>query len=401
MYIRFVLCLLLLLSCVTISSAREVSERNWLFREHLLGDFGKVRPFLEHHGITLDIVYTGEVFGNTRGGINTSDSDEYRGDVSLFVELDTQKAGWWKNGSFFLHFQEQHGHGITNEHVGDFQILSNIDEDDFNQISEFWYKHTFLEDRLWIKLGKMEANADFAFVDNGIEFINSSAGSSPTIPLATYPNQDWGVVVGVNPYDWFYLNVGLYQGDPDGGRSIGNTLDTLRGPMIIAEPNFLYRIGDYSGRLGIGAWWNGIEVEEFDDPGSSQEPYGLYVTWDQDFWKERPENPLDRQGIGLFGQYGYTSGEFSEVEQYIGGGFTWRGTIPARNNDILGLGIFHVVFSNDADFEDDGETSIELFYKAQVTPWLSIKPDVQYIINPGGDGKDDAFAMGIRWEIVF
>ncbi|MBW1888858.1 MAG: carbohydrate porin [Deltaproteobacteria bacterium] len=93
---------------------------------------------------------------------------------------------------FFLHLQEQHGQGITNEHVGDFQVLSNIDDDDFKQISEFWYKHTLLDDRLWIKLGKMEANADFAFVDNGTEFINSSPGFSPTIPLVTYPNQDWG-----------------------------------------------------------------------------------------------------------------------------------------------------------------------------------------------------------------
>ncbi len=95
------------------------------------------------------------------------------------------------------------------------------------------------------------------------------------------------------------------------------------------------------------------------------------------------------------------SGAFSEVEHYIGGGLAWTGAIPTRNDDIFGLGSFHVVFSDDVDFEDDSETSIELFYKAQISPWLSIKPDVQYIINPGGDGKDDALAIGIRWEIVF
>ncbi len=240
MHLRYFLCLLILISYVNSSSAQEVSEGNWFSREHLLGDFSKARQFLEDHGITLDFVYTGEVLWNTHGGINTNDSDEYRGDLSLFVELHTQEAGWWNNGTFFLHLQEQHGRGITNEHVGDFQVLSNIDDDDFKQISEFWYKHTLLDDRLWIKLGKMEANADFAFVDNGVEFINSSPGFSPTIPLVTYPNQDWGIVVGVKPVDWFYMNVGIYQGDPDGGRSIGKTLDHLRGPMIMAEPNFLY-----------------------------------------------------------------------------------------------------------------------------------------------------------------
>ncbi len=83
MYLRYFLCLLILISYVNSSSAQEASEGNWFSRDHLLGDFSKARHFLEDHGIKLDFVYTGEVLWNTHGGINTNDSDEYRGDLSL------------------------------------------------------------------------------------------------------------------------------------------------------------------------------------------------------------------------------------------------------------------------------------------------------------------------------
>jgi porin len=46
---------------------------------------------------------------------------------------------------------------------------------------------------------------------------------------------------------------------------------------------------------------------------------------------------------------------------------------------------------------EGNETAFEIFYKVQVLPWLSVQPDVQYIVNPGGDGED-AVAIGLRLE---
>jgi porin len=51
---------------------------------------------------------------------------------------------------------------------------------------------------------------------------------------------------------------------------------------------------------------------------------------------------------------------------------------------------------------DDAEVAIELSYRAQITPWLALQPDLQYIVNPGFDGSvDDALAIGVRAEIAF
>jgi carbohydrate-selective porin OprB len=42
-----------------------------------------------------------------------------------------------------------------------------------------------------------------------------------------------------------------------------------------------------------------------------------------------------------------------------------------------------------------------LFYRVQVTPWFAIKPDLQYIANPGGKGLGDAIALTVRLEVHF
>ncbi len=50
----------------------------------------------------------------------------------------------------------------------------------------------------------------------------------------------------------------------------------------------------------------------------------------------------------------------------------------------------------------DAETNIELTYRAPVTSWLTLQPDLQYVVDPGTSSTlDDAFVAGLRFEIAF
>jgi porin len=44
-----------------------------------------------------------------------------------------------------------------------------------------------------------------------------------------------------------------------------------------------------------------------------------------------------------------------------------------------------------------GETTWEMFYRVQLTPWLAVQPDLQYVVNPGGVGEN-ALAAGLRLD---
>ena len=48
------------------------------------------------------------------------------------------------------------------------------------------------------------------------------------------------------------------------------------------------------------------------------------------------------------------------------------------------------------------EMAIESTYLAQLTPWLAIQPDVQYIIHPGAlQSSANALVLGLRATVTF
>ena len=397
----------LFVSAATVQGAvlPELTIKDVTEEDHFSNNIWGLHDRLEEKlGLSFEIVYLQDMFWNTRGGISTCDTGEYPRLLGLHLELDTAKAGLWANGTFFLSLEHYSGKSPSN-HVGDWQMLDNIDSDRMNQVSEFWYKHSFLDNKLWLKLGKMEANADFSYIETGIEFINSSAGLIPTVPIPSYPDQDWGAVIGIEPAALFGCTFGIYQAEIDGSRSVGHTIDNLRGPMVIVEPSFKYNLGELPGAINIGGWWNGRDFEAYHrHPGIHEndgKAWGFYGFCQQQLWRENPGEKDDSQGIGLFAQYGWAPKDRFEVEDYAGGGFRWQGAIPGRDDDVLGLGAFNVYFSDRAGHREHAETAVEFFYKAQLTGWLAVQPDLQYITNPGGDIDKNALVLGGRVEFVF
>ncbi len=115
----------------------------------------------------------------------------------------------------------------------------------------------------------------------------------------------------------------------------------------------------------------------------------------------------DTQGLGVFGQFGWAPGNRNFIQEYYGGGLVYRGLIPERDNDVVGLAIANILYSSPYRQSsaaggtniDKYETAIELFYKYLPSPYFSLQPDLQYIVNPGGQYKD-ALVPGLRFEVI-
>ncbi|MHC4181110.1 MAG: carbohydrate porin, partial [Planctomycetota bacterium] len=182
-------------------------------------DPGLLGPILHGRGgLTAEYVYTGEVFTNMRGGLNTRRATEYRGNFDLTMTADLDQMGLAPGGTIFLYGQNGHGRGLTERHVGDFQVLSNIDAPDFMQVSEYWWERGWFDGRVRVRLGKQDANEDFAVVEPAGDFINSSFGFHPTIPMPTFPFPSMAAAVFFQMTDWLSLDVGVWDGVP----AIGN-----------------------------------------------------------------------------------------------------------------------------------------------------------------------------------
>ena len=88
-------------------------------------------------------------------------------------------------------------------------------------------------------------------------------------------------------------------------------------------------------------------------------------------------------------------------------GLVLKDPFPYRTMDSLGLGMgFTHVSRAQANADTDSgalrrtsETYIEATYQRQVTPWLQIQPDIQYVFHPGA-GVTGADGQTVRNELV-
>ena len=106
----------------------------------------------------------------------------------------------------------------------------------------------------------------------------------------------------------------------------------------------------------------------------------------------------------------FTPADRNFVNFYFDTGLSYKGLIPTRDNDTVGIGFGYAQLSNGArsSLRDEGanpigaEMVIELTYQAEITPWLIVQPDLQYIINPGGaTDVNNALVIGGRAAITF
>ena len=93
----------------------------------------------------------------------------------------------------------------------------------------------------------------------------------------------------------------------------------------------------------------------------------------------------------------------SDVEFHLGAGVSLAGPFVNRPDDAAGFMVSHVQLSDEpgAGYAED-ETTLELFYRWQLTPFASVTPDLQYVFNPNGQsGQEDALVGSLRVVVVF
>lgn len=124
---------------------------------------------------------------------------------------------------------------------------------------------------------------------------------------------------------------------------------------------------------------------------------GLYLTADQALWER------DDRRVALFAQAGWGEADRSSVSRYFGGGLTFRSPFSGRPDDLLGVGVAHAEIGELERVDPDctSETVVELLYRVQVSGWLTVSPDLQWVSRPGGDRDRMAFVAGLRVATLF
>ena len=83
------------------------------------------------------------------------------------------------------------------------------------------------------------------------------------------------------------------------------------------------------------------------------------------------------------------------------------GVFKQHPTDILGFGVNRVHLNErftagKEQYDASAEYNIELNYSYSPTKWLMLRPNLQYVINPGSTNSvDDAVVLGLGSRIIF
>ncbi len=315
--------------------------------------------------------------------------------LTLNLSVDTAKAFGFEDGTFFAQYQNHNGeHAVGNIH--DIQQFDGLDDPEYDRIHMFWYQHKFMDGKLRIKVGKVEPKSEFFAPENARNHLGFSTERSPTIVAQGPPSMSFNAFLDVT--DQLSLAFGIYDATWNKGRDENNfdlhNLFQAADVAIFSELRYKWTSpAGLPGSVKVGYWKLDGEKSQFSG-GMDNSTDGVYIVVDQ---------TITENGIGVYAQYGVADKRVSPLSRHIGVGMQWVGAIEGRDNDVFGLGVSSVKFSNasGSPYIEGSETAWEIFYKAPINKWFTVQADVQAITNPGGMGNEDVIVPTIRATMAF
>jgi porin len=381
------------------------------------------------HPVILTFSYSADLVQNAAGGARRGAA--VPGAAGVQFTLLLRRLVGWQGARIFVFALGTHG-GAPSDFVGDVQGVSNLEAPAAVRLEEAWLQQNLLGNRLSWLVGRYDLNTEFYRLQSGALFVNSSFGIGPEFAQSgragpsIFPNTAVGTRVDFKPLPNVVWRAAVLDGLPVGrpaggirlfapgdGILLVSEVALLSRPDTVGEPRQRrFRIGrgparSYTGKLALGAWYytarfpdlvatlpNGASVQH---RGSG----GAYLIGDQTVWSPRRGRP---GALTAFAQLGLGDGRVNQIGGYLGGGLTFTAPFPSRAQDALGLAV--AAARNGSHYERAqmaagapvaGETTMELTYLAQLGSWLSVQPDVQYVIHPGGTRSTrSAVVLGLR-----
>lgn len=345
---------------------------------------------LKMQGITFGASETLEGYYNFLGGIRKGSALTSTLDANMNIDL--RKLLGLSGGIFYIDLEYHDGDNPTDKLVGDIQTFDKHTSDPFFQVLEMYYQQKLFNDKLRIKVGKVDANSEFSVIDNGLEFISSSTQVTPTFfVFPTFPDPMPSINIFFTSNKLFYTNFAVYDANQndlflDFYGNPGSIQPTLHGELLISESGLTWDnlpLLKKDGNLKLGLWEHTGTFTKFDG-NTKHNGQGLYLIFNQTLWEPILNTNEDR-GIRMFLEYALSEASVSPVYKHIGGGIVWTGLSTKRPEDALGFTAQYASLSAGIDsLPHHYELALESFYKIKVNSWLDIKPDIQYIVHPGG-----------------
>ena len=400
---------------------RECAGRPFEFvEETLTQDWAGFRSDLNRVGITPTASYTVQLMGNPSGG--RSRGFTYAGTLQAAIYWDLEKLIHVPGLSFNIGGAWSSGKNLSAEYIGNVfaaQSAYTAPNNGTNNLTlgEMYLQQQLLGNSLVLAAGRLAPQSTFATMPLLNQYMNGGINPIPghlvinDPSFAAYPpGVEWGAQGIYNLTPKFQLLAGIFNTNLHSAGGAKGGLDFSfqegnRGALSIVQANYLLNHADSDtglpGQYTLGGFYASNRFNSLKHPSSTESgTYAVYALFQQ--MVHRDGGTESRRGLTIWAETAIAPKSNVNIMPYfLGTGLSYYGLITSRANDIVSGGFIYGTFSRYIP-STTAEAVVEANYQITLKRWLSITPDIQYIIRPSGTRAiRNAFVLGTQAAISF
>lgn len=415
------LALLPLMAAMTSAQAESAFDSQG---QYLLGDWNGKRTELAQQGVKFEANLLTDTAYLADGGRNEGADPLTSAQLWLGTQLDMEKLAGWDGVTVRAVATARQGQSTSVRDLqGDAAQWANVQGtfgrgNQDSRLTELSIEKNYKDQGLSIKAGRLGLGMDFNVMAcdfASTAFCAAQMGKWQGNIWMNTPVAQWGARVKQQLNPEVAVQVGVYEFNPDNGNSAkegqGWSLDTdnADGVTIPAEviwtPKSL--VNGLPGSYRVGGMYNTADdVANQKDVATGEGKNRTFAGW-LAVEQQLTSTGNGRQGLHSFANFTWHDRDTNKVDNSQQLGLKYIGLVDSQPNDILGLAVNRVhVNDRFADsrpvYDASAEYNIELNYSYNATKWLMLRPNLQYVINPGSSNKvDNALVVGLTTRVIF
>ena len=392
--------------------------------QYLFGDWDGKRTELAQQGIKFEANILTDTAYLAEGGRNEGADPLTSAQLWLGTQLDMEKLAGWDGVTVRAVATARQGQSTSVRDLqGNAPHMANVQGtfgrgNQDSRLSELSIEKTFKDQGLSIKAGRLGLGMDFNVMAcdfASTAFCAAQMGKWQGNIWMNTPVSQWGARVKQRLNPEVAVQVGVYEFNPDNGNGKAEgqgwslNTDHADGVTIPAEVVWTPKsfVNGLPGSYRIGGMYNTADdIANQKDIATGEGKNRTFAGW-LAIEQQLTSTGSGRQGLHSFANFTWHDRDTNKVDNSQQIGVKYIGLVDSQPNDILGLAVNRVHVNNRfADsrpaFNADAEYNIELNYSYNATKWLMLRPNLQYVINPGSSNNvDDALVLGLTTRIIF
>ncbi|KQM53880.1 MULTISPECIES: carbohydrate porin [Pseudomonas] len=429
----------LVLSANAMAADAFSADSKWM-----TGDWGGERTKLIEQGIDIKADYVGEMGANLHGGYNDDKTGRYSDQFGLGVALDLQKLWGWDNTQAKIQLTNRNGQNISNDRIGDPRAgtLSSSMEvygrGHMVRLTQFWIQHQMFDNKLDVKLGYFGEGEDFNTFPcdfQNLSFCGSQVGNYVNT-WYNWPVSQAAIRVKYNITPELYAQIGAYNQNPsqlEHGNGFKLSGSGTKGTVLPVELVWSPKVNGLPGEYRVGYYKSTADATDVredvngNDAGTTGAAFRVRSS-KSGYWgvlqqQLTTHNGDASRGLNIAANVTFHDKDTNLVDNYQSLMLVYKGPFDARAKDDVGIGVSRIHANSDVkktaellnasggftDYDQAGfaplrntEYNVELNYGFHVTNWLTVRPNLQYVKNPGGVKEvDNALVAGLKIQSTF